>query len=87
MLNNTTTAGLNATSSLVSEGYIGRILPSVVAMVILFVLSALGNVTVFLTLVTSRSRKTRISIIILHLTIADLFVTFILIPTEVHQVS
>ena len=31
----------------------------------------------------SRSRKTRISIIILHLTVADLFVTFILIPTEV----
>ena len=37
----------------------------------------------FITLVTSRSRKTRISVIILHLTIADLLVTFILLPTEV----
>ena len=44
-----------------------------------------GNVTVFFTLVTSRSRKTRISVIILHLTIADLLVTFILLPTEVRE--
>jgi len=65
--------------------YLGRILPSVVAMSLLFALSAVGNVTVFLALVTSRSRKTRISVIILHLTIADLFVTFILIPTEVRE--
>ncbi len=63
--------------------YLDRVLPSVIALIILFALSAVGNVTVFLTLVTSRSRKTRISIIILHLTIADLLVTFILIPTEV----
>ena len=75
-------AGANVT---VSATYISRIFPSVMAMVILFVLSALGNITVFLALVTSRSRKTRISIIILHLTIADLFVTFILIPTEVSE--
>ncbi len=44
----------NATSDSSSSPYIDRILPSVVAMVILFVLSALGNVTVFLALVTSR---------------------------------
>ncbi|TRY67473.1 hypothetical protein TCAL_05353 [Tigriopus californicus] len=66
-----------------SAAHSNRILLSVVAMLILFFLSALGNVTVFSTLVTSRSRKTRISIIILHLTIADLFVTFIIIPAEI----
>ena len=80
---------MNSTNETLSEAasqqptYIGRILPSVIAMLILFILSALGNVTVFATLVSSGNRKTRISIIILHLTVADLFVTFILIPSEV----
>ena len=74
-------------SAVVGEEYIDRILPSVVAMVILFAISAVGNVTVFFTLVTSRLRKTRISVIILHLTVADLFVTLILIPTEVERSS
>jgi hypothetical protein len=49
------------------------------------VLSAVGNVTVFSTLMRSRLRKTRISTIILHLTISDLIVTFLVIPGEVNQ--
>lgn len=83
MINTTSDSGGSEVSAAPTSTYINRILPSVVAMLILFLLSALGNVTVFSTLVASRSRKTRISIIILHLTIADLFVTFILIPTEI----
>ena len=66
-----------------SAAYFARVLPSVIAMAILFALSAVGNVTVFSTLVTSPLRKTRISTIILHLTIADLIVTFLVIPSEV----
>ena len=72
-----------SSSSYMNVGCISRILPSVVAMSILFVLSAVGNVTVFSTLVSSRLRKTRISTIILHLTISDLIVTFLVIPSEV----
>ena len=70
-------------ATFLNVGYLSRILPSVVAMSILFVLSAVGNVTVFSTLVSSRLRKTRISTIILHLTISDLIVTFLVIPSEV----
>jgi len=82
--NDSSDAFKNVTSaSYMNVGYISRILPSVVAMSILFILSAVGNVTVFSTLVSSRLRKTRISTIILHLTIADLIVTFLVIPSEV----
>lgn len=70
-------------TSFLNVGYLTRILPSVIAMSILFVLSAVGNITVFTTLVGSRLRKTRISTIILHLTISDLIVTFLVIPSEV----
>eukprot|EP00094_Tigriopus_californicus_P005556 TCALIF_05353-PA protein Name:"Similar to Gonadotropin-releasing hormone II receptor (Clarias gariepinus)" AED:0.13 eAED:0.15 QI:0/0.5/0.2/1/1/1/5/0/486 len=84
MINTTSDSGVSEVSvAPTSAAHSNRILLSVVAMLILFFLSALGNVTVFSTLVTSRSRKTRISIIILHLTIADLFVTFIIIPAEI----
>ena len=49
----------------------------------LFVLSMIGNLSVFWALITSPSRKNRFSKILLHLTIADLIVTSILIPGEV----
>ena len=85
----TTTADVVANvthdATFLNVGYLSRILPSVVAMSILFVLSAVGNVTVFSTLVGSRLRKTRISTIILHLTISDLIVTFLVIPSEVQS--
>lgn len=73
----------NVDATFLNVGYLTRILPSVIAMSILFVLSAVGNITVFTTLAGSRLRKTRISTIILHLTISDLIVTFLVIPSEV----
>ncbi|GJQ69725.1 GPRGNR3 [Trypoxylus dichotomus] len=49
----------------------------------LFVVAAVGNLSVFISLFKSRRRKSRISLMIRHLTIADLMVTFIMIPLEV----
>lgn len=49
----------------------------------LFVVAAVGNLTVFISLFRSRHRKSRISLMIRHLAIADLVVTFIMIPIEV----
>ncbi|KAI4457663.1 neuropeptide receptor-related g-protein coupled receptor [Holotrichia oblita] len=48
----------------------------------LFVVAAVGNLSVFISLFRSRRRKSRISLMIRHLTIADLMVTFIMIPLE-----
>lgn len=49
----------------------------------LFLVAAVGNLTVFISLFRSRHRKSRISLMIRHLAIADLVVTFIMIPIEV----
>ena len=50
---------------------------------ILFVISSIGNTTVFISLVKNRNRKLRINLLILNLTIADLIVTYIMIPMEI----
>lgn len=55
----------------------------VIVYCVLFVIAAVGNLTVFITLFKSRHRKSRISLMITHLAIADLMVTFIMIPLEV----
>lgn len=52
----------------------------------LFLIAAVGNLTVFISLFRSRHRKSRISLMIRHLAIADLVVTFIMIPLEVSLV-
>jgi hypothetical protein len=53
----------------------------------LFVVAAVGNLTVFISLFRSRHRKSRISLMIRHLAIADLIVTFIMIPIEVSDLK
>ena len=50
---------------------------------ILFVVAAVGNLTVFITLFRNRHRKSRVNLMIMHLAAADLIVTFIMIPMEV----
>ncbi|XP_046679197.1 adipokinetic hormone/corazonin-related peptide receptor variant I-like [Homalodisca vitripennis] len=50
---------------------------------ILFVVAAVGNLSVFISLVRSRHRKSRMSMVMTHLTIADLIVTFLVIPLEI----
>ncbi|KAJ2949648.1 hypothetical protein O0L34_g15573 [Tuta absoluta] len=44
---------------------------------------ALGNVAVFASLVRSRRRKSRVNLLMTHLAVADMIVTFIVIPLEV----
>lgn len=50
---------------------------------ILFVISSIGNTAVFISLLKNRNRKLRINLLILNLTIADLIVTYIMIPMEI----
>ncbi|CAG2102264.1 unnamed protein product [Medioppia subpectinata] len=50
---------------------------------ILFIISAAGNISVFTALLRNRNRKLRINLLIFNLAIADLIVTFIMIPLEV----
>ncbi|XP_060527383.1 isotocin receptor-like [Cylas formicarius] len=49
----------------------------------LFVTAAIGNLTVFISLFRSRHRKSRVSLMIRNLAVADLIVTFVMIPIEV----
>lgn len=44
---------------------------------------AFGNVAVFTSLVRSRRRKSRVNLLMTHLAVADMIVTFIVIPLEV----
>ena len=55
----------------------------VIAYCICFLIAAVGNLSVFLTLSRGRYRKSRISLMICHLSIADLLVAFFTIPIEV----
>ncbi|XP_013183626.2 adipokinetic hormone/corazonin-related peptide receptor variant I, partial [Amyelois transitella] len=50
---------------------------------ILLVIGALGNIGVFATLMRSRRRKSRVNLLMTHLVIADMMVTFIVIPLEI----
>ncbi|KAL3220625.1 hypothetical protein MRX96_029753 [Rhipicephalus microplus] len=58
-------------------------LVQVIIYCILFVIAGAGNVPVFVSLLNKRHRKSRIKLMILHLAIADLIVTFVMIPLEV----
>ena len=57
-------------------------LMSVIAYCCLFVIAAIGNLTVFITLFRTRRRKSRVNCFIMHLSMADLIVTFIMLPLE-----
>ncbi|XP_076103116.1 adipokinetic hormone/corazonin-related peptide receptor variant I-like isoform X3 [Mytilus galloprovincialis] len=50
---------------------------------ILFVIGACGNLTVFITLFRNRHVKSRVNLFILHLSIADLIVAFVILPMEI----
>ncbi|KAJ9581000.1 hypothetical protein L9F63_023822, partial [Diploptera punctata] len=50
---------------------------------VLFSVAAIGNLSVFLTLLRARHRKSRVSLLMTHLAAADLIVTFVMIPLEV----
>lgn len=54
----------------------------IVTYCIMFAVAAAGNVTVLVTLLRMH-RKSRVNLLLMHLTIADLIVTFFMIPMEV----
>ena len=56
---------------------------TVVAYSCFFLIAASGNLTVFITLFRNRENKTRVHVFIMHLSIADLIVTFIMMPLEI----
>ncbi|XP_037511749.1 adipokinetic hormone/corazonin-related peptide receptor variant I-like [Rhipicephalus sanguineus] len=58
-------------------------LVQVIVYVVLFVAAAAGNVPVFVSLLGKRARKSRIKLMMMHLAVADLIVTFVMIPLEV----
>lgn len=59
----------------------------IVTYLFLFTIAAVGNLTVFISLFRSRHRRSRISLMIRHLAIADLIVTFVMIPIEVSKIN
>ena len=60
-----------------------RSLTVIIVYCICFIIAAIGNLTVFVTLSRGRYRKSRIALMICHLSAADLLVTFFMIPLEV----
>ncbi|XP_050402450.1 adipokinetic hormone/corazonin-related peptide receptor variant I isoform X2 [Patella vulgata] len=57
-------------------------LVSVIAYSCLFLIAATGNLTVFITLFRSRGFKSRVNSFIMHLSVADLIVAFVMLPME-----
>ena len=58
-------------------------LMSVIVYSVLFVIASIGNLTVFITLFRNRHRRSRVNLFIMHLSIADLLVTLVIMPIEV----
>lgn len=56
---------------------------NLIAYSILFPLAAIGNLLVLVALFRSRHRKSRVNLMILHLSLADMIVTFIFLPMEI----
>lgn len=55
----------------------------VIVYCVLFTVAAVGNLSVFFSLFRGRHRKSRMCLMMTHLTIADLLVTFIMMPLEI----
>ncbi|XP_076041535.1 adipokinetic hormone/corazonin-related peptide receptor variant I-like isoform X2 [Oratosquilla oratoria] len=73
----------NTTALPPSLGFDEQAMKDIIIYSILFVIAAVGNLTVFITLFRSRHRKSRVKLMMLHLSAADLIVTFIMIPFEI----
>ena len=56
---------------------------NLIAYSILFPFAAVGNLLVLVALFRSRHRKSRVNLMILHLSLADMIVTFIFLPMEI----
>ena len=56
---------------------------NLIAYSILFPIAAVGNLLVLVALFRSRHRKSRVNLMILHLSLADMIITFIFLPMEI----
>ncbi|XP_053690767.1 adipokinetic hormone/corazonin-related peptide receptor variant I-like [Sabethes cyaneus] len=66
------------------RGYTDSTVAVIIVYCVLFVIAAGGNLSVVITLFRSRRhRRSRVSLMICHLAVADLMVAFIMIPLEV----
>ncbi|XP_068249134.1 gonadotropin-releasing hormone receptor-like [Palaemon carinicauda] len=87
---------LNGSEAFLNESLLTRVMPKemvfneshIITITIyscLMVLSALGNISVLRSIASHRRRTSasRVSLMIMHLTIADLLVTFLLMPLEI----
>ncbi|XP_069958961.1 adipokinetic hormone/corazonin-related peptide receptor variant I-like isoform X2 [Cherax quadricarinatus] len=54
-----------------------------IAYSLLFPFAAIGNLMVFVALFRNRHRKSRVNMMIMHLSLADMIVTFVFLPTEI----
>ncbi|ODM93260.1 Gonadotropin-releasing hormone II receptor [Orchesella cincta] len=81
LLENTTTNGTLPIDMIFNNGH----LPAVILYPLLMTLSAIGNIAVFTVIVRLRFKGelSRIHLLILHLTIADFIVTFVMMPLEI----
>lgn len=76
-------AGTNSTALPPSLGFDDNALTDIIIYSVMFVVAAVGNLTVFITLFRNRHRKSRVNLMIMHLAAADLMVTLINFPLEV----
>ncbi|XP_065095103.1 adipokinetic hormone/corazonin-related peptide receptor variant I-like [Ochlerotatus camptorhynchus] len=77
--------GTNSTETGISApGYTDSTVAVIIVYCVLFIIAAGGNLSVVITLFRSRRhRRSRVSLMICHLAVADLMVAFIMIPLEV----
>ncbi|XP_071535395.1 adipokinetic hormone/corazonin-related peptide receptor variant I-like [Panulirus ornatus] len=76
-------ASANTTTLPPSLGFDDNALTDIIIYSVMFVVAAVGNLTVFITLFRNRHRKSRVNLMIMHLAAADLMVTLINFPLEV----
>nr|XP_045594359.1 adipokinetic hormone/corazonin-related peptide receptor variant I-like [Procambarus clarkii] len=76
---------MNASSTVLppSLGFDDNAMTDIIIYSVMFLVAAVGNLTVFITLFRNRHRKSRVNMMIMHLAAADLMVTLINFPLEV----
>lgn len=74
---------LTAAPADIPEGLTDINMTQLIAYSLLFPLAAVGNLLVFVALFRNRHRKSRVNMMILHLSLADMIVTFVFLPTEI----
>ncbi|XP_042883233.1 gonadotropin-releasing hormone receptor-like isoform X2 [Penaeus japonicus] len=76
------TNGTNFTSA-IPDSLTNINMTQLIAYSLLFPFAAIGNLMVFVALFRSRHRKSRVNMMIMHLSLADMIVTFVFLPTEI----